>query len=112
MCYRPDRWSSNSFGNGSPPTRPTPFLPHRLPPKCSGPLRIPPASKWLWIDATVTGADQLAPPLVELNAEMPLVSIGTTTFPLGCTRGCPPIPPARFAVPIADDHVSPPSVDV
>jgi len=40
---------------------------------------------------TVTGADQVDPPLVELKAEIPLVSIGTTTVPLGCTSGCPPI---------------------
>src|SRR5215472_7323776 len=59
-----------------------------------------------------TGLVQLLPPFVELKADMVPPSNGTTTVPLGCTKGCPPIPPALFAVPIAFPHVSPPSVDV
>ncbi len=61
---------------------------------------------------TVTGDDQLAPPLVEVKAEIPVISIGTTTVPLGCTSGCPPMPDDRFAVCVAGPHVNPPSLEV
>ena len=38
--------------------------------------------------------------------------MGTTTVPLGCTSGCPPMPVARFAVAVAGPPVRPPSVEV
>src|SRR5215472_14083197 len=77
-----------------------------------GPLRIPPADAWNWILETVTGALQLAPPSADVNAAITPVSIGTTTFPLGCTSGCPPMPLVKFAVGVGTPQVNPPSLVV
>src|SRR5579859_1729902 len=60
----------------------------------SGPLRIPPASRWVCTSAIVPGAIHVVPPSVELKVCMTFTivdRIGTTTVPLGCTRGWPPI---------------------
>src|SRR5208283_3468899 len=79
-----------------------------------GPLRIPPASVCACTRTIFAGADQLVPPFVELNAAISPASrrTGTTTVPLGCTRGCPPIPPAESAVGVAVPQVNPPSLEV
>ena len=61
---------------------------------------------------TVAGTDQLPPPFVEMKAEIPEVSIGTITVPLGCTSGCPPTPAAWVAVVFAAPQVRPPSLEV
>src|SRR4029077_16613972 len=76
-------------------------------------LRNPPSSPrkfWLAINKLLL---QLFPPLVELKAIIPpKPSMGTTTLPLGCTRGWPPSPPAPSAVFLPALQVLPPSVDV
>src|SRR4051794_19887311 len=81
----------------------------------SGPLRSPPGTVWALTDAMVTGELQLPPPLVERKARIDVsvaLAIGTTTVPLGCTTGWPPIPVALPDVLRAAPQVSPPSVDV
>src|ERR1700755_1285932 len=77
-------------------------------------LRMPPASPWLGAVAMLTAPVQLAPPLVEMKADMPpsKSAKGTTTVPLGCTSGLPPIPKSPFAVVFGALHVKPPSVEV
>src|SRR5262245_41601455 len=48
--------------------------------------RMLPATVWTCVALTVTGADQLAPPLVDVKARIALTlaePIGTTTLPLG-----------------------------
>ena len=64
----------------------------------SGPLRRPAASVWVWICAIATGTDQLVPPLVELNADMKLVSIGTTTVHCSATDNAGNSSGASFTV--------------
>src|SRR5271167_1562132 len=57
-------------------------------------LRNPPSSPLLGALAILTAAFQLWPPLVEVNADIPPLKSAkpTTTVPLGCTTGLPPIP--------------------
>src|SRR6266566_3482109 len=60
---------------------------------------------------------QLAPPSAEVKDTMRKLTpakplIGTITVPLGCTRGCPPMPCALLAVDCPAPQVSPPSVEV
>src|SRR5579864_4659238 len=71
----------------------------------SGRLRRPPASVCACTLEMVTSPDQLAPPLVEVNADSPEVS-------MGCTSGCPPSPVPPVPTTVAADQVKPPSVDV
>src|SRR5579864_2186196 len=78
----------------------------------NGPLRIPPASAWNCTFEMVTAAVQVTPPSVELKADIAFVSSGTTTVPLGCTSGWPPIPCTRSAVGFGTPHVNPPSLEV
>src|SRR5947207_2550128 len=58
----------------------------------NGLVRRPPATVWNAIRETVAARLQLCPPLVERNAEIVpvVVSNGTITVPLPCTKGCPP----------------------
>src|SRR5438132_449854 len=77
--------------------------------------RNPPATACELTFETSTGAVQVNPPFVELNASTVVSNalfIGTTTRPFGCTSGCPPIPVALLAVGVEGPQVSPPSVDV
>src|SRR2546430_16571130 len=63
----------------------------------------------------ITCEFQVAPPSVEVNASMSdpnTPSIGTTTVPLGCTTGCPPMPCTESAVFKAGPQVRPPSIEV
>ena len=76
---------------------------------------MPPGTVCAPTDATVTAVLQLAPPLVERNARIEVsvaLAIGTTTVPLGCTTGCPPMPVALPDVLSAAPQVSPPLVEV
>src|SRR5436305_4430585 len=79
-----------------------------------GPLRRPPAGVCAVVDATVTGAFQVAPPSAERHAmtdDSSALSPGTITVPLGCTTGWPPMPVALVAVERGRPQVRPPSVD-
>src|SRR5436309_2366087 len=79
------------------------------------PERMLPASVWWLIEVTEMVLFQLAPPFVEVKASSAVslaFSIGTTTVPLGCTRGCPPITVALLAVDCLGLHVNPPSEEV
>ena len=58
-CCRPNRWSSNLRGIGNPPTSIQTVPAPSTAAEGSGPLRIPPASEWVWMFEIVTGAVQL-----------------------------------------------------
>src|SRR5207244_8631032 len=56
----------------------------------SGPLRMPPGSAFAVIEVIAKAWPKLTPPFVEIvnpSAVSDALSIGTTTFPLGCTIG-------------------------
>src|ERR671936_2366789 len=64
----------------------------------SGLLRMPPGSVAAEIEVIVNAWPKLEPPFVEIvypSAVALALSIGTTTFPFGCTSGWPPMTPTR-----------------
>src|SRR5262245_53587331 len=81
----------------------------------SGPERKPAASVCSRIVAMRTTLVHDAPPFVETKAstvDSKASSIGTTTVPLGCTTGWPPMTVSPAGVVMAGPQVMPPSVDV
>src|SRR5215469_16051250 len=74
----------------------------------------PPATVCALTAATCTNDPQLVPPLVEMKDWIALEfeRNGTTTVPLGRTRGWPPSPCGAPAGLIGRDQVRPPSADV
>src|SRR6266700_3890022 len=79
--------------------------------------RMPPFGKRKATTATLWVGPQVAPPFVEVKALMRKLKrvkplIGTITVPLGCTRGCPPMPNALLVVVCAGVQFTPPLVEV
>jgi hypothetical protein len=71
-----------------------------------------PGSAFVVIDVIVNAVPKVTPPSVEFvnpSAVSDALSSGTTTFPSGCTTGCPPITPTLGVE--ESVQVRPPSVE-
>lgn len=72
--------------------------------------RIPPGSVKAITEATVTAACHVSPPSIDRHEMIDSIfpdADGTTTFPLGCTNGWPPIQESKPAV-VLTFQVNPP----